>query len=113
MYIVKDDQPDVPGSISPIVAQDAEGHDVDPGEVEEQFVTDDAGAVAILFDDPSSVRNWTLHFGAPGLANLNYTATRKSDGAILKSSGKQFTVTTGDIVAVTGGDISIPGLTES
>jgi hypothetical protein len=52
-----------------------------------------------------------VHFGAPGIASLNVQVS--SGGNLLGSFGAQFTVTAGDVSAITGGTIQFEGLTES
>ena len=112
MFVVQNDHQDEPFTISSVSATDAEGETVT---LTEEAVSDNPDVVSFVFDegfDASNPRSGKLHFGHSGLANLNYTAKDPS-GNIVKSTGKQFTLTTGNVATVTGGDFEVPGLTES
>lgn len=109
MYIVKDDNEDVGYSVVIDGVTDAEGNTVDPSSVMVEVVSDNEAAVSVTPSE--SDRTGTIHFGAPGLANLNASVS-DSNGNLLGSFGAQFTVTTGDPAAITGGSLSFEGLTE-
>ncbi len=112
MFIVKDDNPDVAYSVGSPVVTDAEGHALDPQPALTFTVTsDNPDAVAITPVDPSNPIAGLVHFGAPGLANVNVTAS--AGDALVGSFGAQFTVTTGDPASISGGTISFDGLTEA
>jgi len=112
MFIVKDDAADVAYSITAPTVTDSEGHPVDPQPVLTFTVaSDNDAAVSITPTDPANPVAGTVHFGAPGLANINVTAS--SGDTLVGSFGAQFTVTTGDPAAITGGTIAFDGLIES
>lgn len=111
MFVLPDDQPDVPFSVSPVSAADSEGHAI---ALTENLVSDNEDVIGFVFADGSSASNprtGVAHVGAPGIANVNYTAI-DSSGNIVKSTGSQFTVTTGAVASTTGGDIAFEGITE-
>jgi len=111
MFVLPDDQPDVPFSVSPVSATDAEGNAIT---LTEELVSDNEAAVAFAFADGSSATNpraGVAKIGSPGVANVNYTA-KDPKGNIVKSSGSQFTITTGAVANVSGGDIAFQGITE-
>ena len=103
MYIVKDDNPDVGYSIS-YTAFDAEGNALDASATKSSVVSDNESVVSVL--------DGQIHFGAPGLANINVTVSDLND-VLLGSFGAQFTVTTGDPASISGGSITFDGLTEA
>jgi len=109
MFVVKDDNPDVSYSISAASAVDAEGNAIPDAQLTYETVSDNPAAVAITPD--STGLAGTVKFGSPGLANINVTVS--FNGALLGSFGAQFTVTTGDPAAISGGSIEFNGLTES
>lgn len=106
MYIVKNDNPDVGYQLSYQVT-DAEGEVLPNEQTIAEVVSDNPGVVAV---DPETS---TVHFGTSGLASINATVKRASDGELLGSFGAQFTVTTGDPSAIAGGSIVFEGLTEA
>lgn len=108
MYIVKDDNPDV-GYHLAFTVTDAEGNPVDPGTLNVVVTTTDPAVVAATPTDPM---NGTVHFGNPGLSTFQVTV-EKSDGTVLGSFAADFTVTTGDPAAISGGTVTFDGLTES
>lgn len=111
MFVLPDDQPDVRFSVSAVSATDSEGHEV---ALIENLVSDNEDAVSFVFDEGSSAsapRAGAAHIGAPGVANVNYMAT-DAQGNIVKSSGAQFTITTGAIASVSGGDLAFEGISE-
>src|ERR1700682_1572761 len=80
MFVLPDDQPDVPFTISAIDvsgAKDAEGNPITVL-VAELLKSDNPAAVDFIFDAGSSAtnpRSGKLHIGGPGIATLNYAAT--------------------------------------
>lgn len=106
MYIVKNDNPDVGYTLTYSVT-DSEGNVLPNEETVAEVVSDNPDAVSV---DPAS---GTVHFGNPGLANLNATIKDADTGNLLGSFGAQFTVTTGDPAAISGGTIAFEGLTEA
>lgn len=110
MYIVKDDNPDVRYAMAPLVVKDAEGNVIDNPQLVVEVVSDNPDAVAVTPDaDPMQ---GSVHFGNPGLANINATV-KTAAGVLLGSRGAQFTVTTGDPAAIAGGELAFEGLTEA
>lgn len=110
MFIVKDDNPDVRYSIAMPTVTDSEGHDI-PDAVLTFEVTSDNADIVQITPDAENPRSGDVHFGAPGLANVNVQV--KSGDTLLGSFGAQFTVTAGDPAAISGGGISFAGLTEA
>lgn len=111
MFIVKADNPDVNYSIS-FQITDSEGNVVPTPPVTVAVLSDNPPSVEII-QDPADQLKGVAHFGGPGLANINVTVTRTSDGLLLGSFGAQFTVTAGDPAAISGGTIAFEGLTET
>lgn len=114
MYIVKDNQVDVPFAIS-FVITDAEGSPVPQPDVAVAVVSDNPSAVAVI--PGADQLSGTVHFGSPNPdgspANANITVTVSlKDGTVVGSFGAQFTVTAGDPAAIAGGTIVFTGLTE-
>lgn len=112
MFIVPNDQADIPFVVSPVTATDGEGESIT---LTEELISDNEEVISLVFGPDASVSNpreGVAHVGRSGVANVNYTAKDPS-GNIVKSSGAQFTVTTGAIANVSGGDISFQGVQES
>lgn len=107
MIIVKDDNPDVGYSITAPQATDSEGNPVDAGQLSFEVSSSDANVVA-LTPDPNDQTKGTVHFGSPGQAAVNVNVM--AAGKLLGAFGEQFTVTTGDPAAITGGGIQFDGL---
>ena len=112
MYIVEDDQPDVPFGIMQPTVTDAEGNPVDAGALSFEVLSTDADVVAVTQDSADPLKG-NMHFGKPGVASVNCLVKRASDGLVLGSFGAQFTVTAGDPAAILGGSIAFDGLTEA
>jgi hypothetical protein len=110
MFIVKNDQPDVPYSVG-FVVKDAEGQVVPDAAVTVEVMSDNPDAVMVT-PDVDNPRAGSAHFGNPGLANVNCTV-RLADGTLVGSFGAQFTVTVGDPASIEGGAITFAGLTEA
>lgn len=108
MYIVKADNPDVGFNIA-FDATDSEGNFVPEDNLTVDVTSDNEDAVSVSADDSGLAG--TIHFGNPGLANLNVTVKNGED--MLGSFGAQFTVTVGDPAAIAGGTISFDGLEEA
>ena len=108
MYIVKADHPDVGFSLS-FTVTDSEGNVVPDSALEVFVESDNEEAVDILVDETG--RAGTVHFGSPGLANVNVTV-EDAEGDLLGSFGAQFTVTAGDPAAIMGGTLVFEGLSE-
>jgi len=111
MFELPNDHADVPFTISAVSATDSEGETIT---LTESLTTSDEGVVSILFaegSDASSPRAGQVHIGHSGLASLEYTAKDPS-GNIVKSGGAQFTITTGAIANVSGGDLALEGIAE-
>lgn len=111
MFILPDNQPDVRFTVSAVSATDEEGQSI---ALVESLVSDNPDAVSFLFDEGSSEtspRAGAAHIGAPGVANVNYTATDPT-GAVVASEGAQFTITAGPVANVSGGDLAFEGITE-
>lgn len=109
MFIVKDNNPDV-GFTTNFVVEDEEGVVLPDAATTMEIVSDNEDAVSITVDDTGKAG--TVHFGAPGLANINATVL-DANGALLGSFGAQFTVTAGDPAQIAGGAIVFDGLTEA
>lgn len=110
MFVVKADHGDTNYQISATVT-DSEGNEVESTDVDWEVLSDNESCVSIIPDDDSDPTTGKVHFGSPGLANLNITA--KSNGVILGSFGAQFTVTAGDPAAITGATIAFEGIEEA
>lgn len=110
MYIVKNDQVDVPFSVSASVV-DAEGEPVDAGALRFDIQTSDPDVV-LLGVNADGVSG-TAHFGHSGQAAVTVNVTSVATGQLLGTFGAQFTVTTGDPAAIAGGTIVFEGLSES
>lgn len=110
MYIVRNSQPDVPFHIN-AVALDEEGEQVPDERLLFQVQSSDSDVVSVALgsDGVSGV----AHFGRSGTASIVVSVSARSTGEILGSFGAQFTVTTGDPAAISGGTIVFEGLTES
>jgi len=110
-YTLKNDNADAVGcGISPITGRDAEGEAVS---LTESYSSDNPEVVQVNFAEGSSESNpreFDLHFGHSGLAHLTYTA-KDPKGEIVKVKDDTFVITTGDVVASEGGEVSFPGLT--
>lgn len=102
MYIVKNDNPDVGYTIS-YTAFDSEGNPLDASATVAEVISDNEAVV--------SVAGNVVHFGDPGLANINVTV-KDLAGNLIGSFGAQFTVTVGDPASIGGGTIAFDGLTE-
>jgi hypothetical protein len=112
MFSIPNNQPDIPFSVSPVTATDEEGESI---ALTEELVSDNEGVISFLFDEGSSAsnpRSGKAHVGTSGLANVNYTA-KDPQGNIVTSEGAQFTVSTGPVSNVSGGDLAFEGVTES
>jgi hypothetical protein len=109
MYIVKDDNPDVGFELA-FVAKDSEGNEVPSDGLSVEITSDNEDAVAVNADETG--RAGSIHFGAPGLANINVTV-ENDNGDLLGSFGAQFTVTTGDPASIMSGTLTFDGLTEA
>ena len=94
-------QVDEPYSISPVVAQDAEGNNVP---VTETFTSSDDTVIQINGD----VRSGSLHFGVPGAATATYVAM--ANGAPIKTTAFNFTLGAGPVFSISGGDIAFPNI---
>lgn len=108
MFIIKADNPDVNYSLS-FQATDSEGNPVAAEDLDVSVTSDNETAVSVA---PATSTGGTVHFGAPGFANLNAVVKNKA-GTLLGSFGAQFTVTSGDPSAITGGQFAFEGLTEA
>ncbi|MCP9496677.1 MAG: hypothetical protein MSG64_19750 [Pyrinomonadaceae bacterium MAG19_C2-C3] len=108
MYVVPADQPAVNYQLA-YTATDSEGNVITDAETRVEVASSDEAVVAVSQTDAKS---GSISFGSPGLANLNATVKTK-DGTLLGSFGAQFTVTAGDVAAISGGSISFEGLTEA
>jgi hypothetical protein len=109
MYIVKTDNPDVSFNVN-FTVTDSEGNTVPEDSVTVTVESDNEDAVSVTADETG--RTGTIHFGNPGLANLNVTV-EGTGGNLLGSFGAQFTTTVGDANAIAGGEITFDGLTEA
>lgn len=109
MFIVKNDNPDVGYHITAPNVTDAEGEPVDAGALTFEVSSDNEGVLAVAPADPL---NGSVHFGASGQANINVNV-KNAAGTLLGAFGAQFTVTTGDPAAISGGTIAFDGLVES
>lgn len=112
VFTLPDDHDDVRFSVSPVTATDSENH---PVALTELLESDNDDVVSFLFDEGSSSSNpraGAAHIGAPGIANINYTAT-DGQGNIVLSKGAQFTITTGAVAGTAGGDLVFEGISES
>ena len=112
MFVLQNDHADVPFTISAVSATDAEGETIP---LVESLASSDEGVVSILYAEGSDANNpraGQVHIGHSGLASLEYTA-KDPAGNIVKSGGAQFTITTGAIANVSGGDLALEGITES
>ena len=109
MFVVKNNQPDVPYTIAPGQVTDAEGELIDDAKLSYEVSSTDDAVVSITPGADSL--SGTVHFGKSGVASVNVTA--KSGADLLASFGAQFTVTKGDPAAITAGTISFGGLTEA
>ena len=111
MYVVKNDNPDVP-FVAAFQIVDAEGEAIpDPQGLQVETLSTNPGAVAIVPDPGGDPKKGSVHFGASGLAAVT-TTVKKADGTLIGSFGAQFTVTVGDPAAVAAGTIAFEGLTE-
>jgi hypothetical protein len=110
MFIVEADHADTRYSITPASAVDSEGNAIPDAQLTYEVVSDNPASVEITPDTDNTLAGG-VHFGAPGLANVN--ATVKFGETLLGSFGAQFTITAGDPAAITGGGIAFEGLTES
>ncbi len=108
MFVVKADNPSVNYSLS-YTATDSEGNAVADADLDTEVVSSDTSVVSVSQTDNKS---GVVSFGSPGLASLNATV-KKKDGTLLGSFGAQFTVTTGDVAAISGGAITFESLSES
>lgn len=110
MFVVEADHADTRYAIAPASAVDSEGNAIPDADLIYEIVSDNPAAVEIT-PDTDNVLAGNVHFGAPGLANVN--ATVKFGEVLLGSFGAQFTITAGDPAAITGGGITFEGLSES
>lgn len=115
MYVVKADNPDVKYGISPVVVKDSEGNTVPGASVDVVVASDNLAAVTVTPDaDPHT---GTVHFGGPNPdgspATAGLTATFKFGDKVLAVKGTQIVVTAGDPTEISGGDITLEGLTEA
>lgn len=108
MYIVKADNPDVGYVITPPTVTDSEGNPVPVDSLVYETVSDNPDVLTVNTVDPLT---GTVHFGAPGVANIN-VQVKDVDGDLLGSFGAQFTLTAGDPATIVGGAITFEGLTE-
>ena len=94
-------QADEPYSISPVVAQDAEGNNIP---VTESFTSSDETVVQINGD----VRSGSIHFGVPGAATATYVAM--ANGAPIKTTAFNFTLGPGPVFSVSGGEVAFTNI---
>lgn len=92
MYVVRNDQPDVPFTIDAVVL-DSEGEAVGNDRLNFSIQSSDSDVVSVALSDGG--------------------VSARSTGEIIGSFGAQFTVTTGDPSRISGGTIRFEGLTES
>lgn len=111
MFIVKNDQADVPFSINAPTVTDAEGEPVAAGDLDYVIESSDPEVVSLQINEDGV--SGVAHFGHSGQAAINVNVFAKATGALLGAFGAQFTVTVGDPAAISGGTILFEGLTES
>ena len=111
MFILKDDHEDVDYKISPPKFYDAENRPIEDVHTTTTVESSNPDAVSVLptSGDPLSGK---LHIGSPGDAAVIAT-TRDGSGQVVKISGAQFHITTGDPANIQGGDMSFEGLEEA
>ena len=109
MFIVKDNQADVPYSITPPTATDAEGVAIPDASLTYEATSTDDSVVSLA--PAADGLSGTAHFGAPGQASINVNVS--ANGTLLGAFGAQFTVTAGDVAAIAGGSIAFDTLSES
>lgn len=112
MYIVKNDQPDVPWEITPPIVTDAEGEEIAATEMIFNTTSTDPAVVQMTLPDPADMLHGIAHFGQSGVASVNVQVLRRDNGALLGSFGAQFTVTKGDPASIVGGAIVFTGIAE-
>ena len=110
MYVVRNDQPDVPFTIDAVVL-DSEGEAVGNDRLNFSIQSSDSDVVSVALDDGGV--SGVAHFGRSGTASIVVSVSSRSSGEIIGSFGAQFTVTTGDPSRISGGTIRFEGLTES
>lgn len=117
MFILPNNQPPTPFSISPIgTVRDEEG-EVVTTPVTEELTSTNPSVVATEFAEGSSASNpraGQLAYGTSGIATVTYVAKTvyKGQDVILKTIAKNFTITTGAPVSTEGGDFTLEGVTE-
>lgn len=110
MFVVKDNNPAVGFVIGPGHVEDAEGNAIDHADLTITVESTDPAIVAVS-QDAGDQKKGSASFGKPGTASVNVTV--KAGDTLLGSFGAQFTVTTGDPAAISGGAITFDGLTEA
>lgn len=109
-FTVPDDHEDVPFSVAPVTgAKDQEGADIPADGITTTPAASDNDAAVSIVDDGAGGQ--ALHFGAPGVAHVAVDSSYQ--GNVVKHSEATILVTTGtlDPASITGGDLTIPGLT--
>jgi len=109
MFVVKDDNADVPFSLVLGDVTDAEGKAIPDAKVQVNVESTDESVVAVTFD--ADAKTGTVHFGDPGTATV--TATVSSGDKLLGSGAADFTVTAGDPAAIASVALNFEGLTEA
>lgn len=106
MIIVKDDNPDVGFSVSFLVT-DSEGNEVPATDLSVSVESDDLSVLEVT--PAADGLSGSVHFGNPGNATC-LVSVKKLDGTLIGSFSEEFTVTTGDPSAISGGTITFDGL---
>jgi hypothetical protein len=109
MFKVKADNPDVSYSIEVGEVQDSEGNVVPDAQLSIEVVSDNPGSVEVVAGADS--KSGTLHFGAPGNANVTVTA-KDQNGNTLGAGAAAFLITAGDPAEITSINLKVDGLTE-
>lgn len=108
-YVVKDDQPDVPYSVTLGEVTDAEGNVIaDPQGLSVEVTSSDPSVVELT---PADDKSGSAHFGNPGQATVTANV-KDANGNILATGSANFTVTTGDPASVSSVEVAFPDLTQ-
>lgn len=109
MFVIKDDHPPVPFSLSLGTVTDAEGNAIPDAQLDVTVESSNADAVAVEFD--AAAKTGSVSFGSPGEAEVR--ANVSSGGTLLGTGAASFTVTVGDPAAISSVDLAFEGLSEA
>lgn len=121
MFIVKADHADFTYSLGPISLADSEGNPIPTTQPFAYEVTsDNPTAIEVRPDldpDGNETPHGTIHVGGPATGGepviANLVAKVSYGGTLIHTADASFTVTAGDVAAISGGEITFTGLEDA